>query len=73
MLPVPRPDPEVVAMLTSGLTALTALEKVLVDLLTSFVSYLLVRYLLSFETCVDMQSENFICLVGFTGRTNEIR
>ncbi|KAF2606199.1 hypothetical protein F2Q68_00043424 [Brassica cretica] len=27
VLPVPRPDPEVVAMLTSGLTALTALEK----------------------------------------------
>ena len=73
MLPVPRPDPEVVAMLTSGLTALTALEKVLVDPLTSFVGYLLVRYLLSFETCVDMQSENFIGLVGFTGRTNEIR
>ena len=42
MLPVPRPDPEVVAMLTSGLTALTALEKVLIDLLRSFVSYLLV-------------------------------
>ncbi|KAH0872334.1 hypothetical protein HID58_069696 [Brassica napus] len=27
VLPVPRPDPEVVAMLTSGLTALIALEK----------------------------------------------
>ena len=28
LLPVPRPDPEVVAMLTSGLTASIALEKV---------------------------------------------
>jgi len=28
LLPVPRPDPEVVAMLTSGLTASIGLEKV---------------------------------------------
>lgn len=31
ILPVPRPDPEVVAMLTSGLTASIALEKVVLN------------------------------------------
>ncbi|MBA0675678.1 hypothetical protein Goari_017205 [Gossypium aridum] len=28
ILPIPRPDPEIVALLTSGLTASVALEKV---------------------------------------------
>lgn len=64
MLPVPRPDPEVVAMLTSGLTALTALEKVVIDLSD-------ILKLLFFSLLLP---ENFILSYGIhTGRTNEIR
>jgi NADPH:quinone reductase-like Zn-dependent oxidoreductase len=36
LLPVPRPDPEVVAMLTSGLTASIALEKVSIQFFCFF-------------------------------------
>jgi hypothetical protein len=39
LLPVPRPDPEVVAMLTSGLTASIGLEKVKLIYVVFFASF----------------------------------